>query len=115
MANEQNNSPITQTEVDSFAQKLEQWGTGLPAKEQALLHLMVARATAVGASDLEAHEDGTTPFRPIHTSVNGLFSPLLVGHGGGLAASGWVQAGDPWVQGSGRSLQQFINPNPAAH
>ena len=43
MANQQNNTPITQSEVDSFAQKLEQWGSGLPAKEQALLHLMLAR------------------------------------------------------------------------
>lgn len=108
MTSKQNNTPITQAEVDSFAQKLEQWGSGLPPKEQALLQLMLARVNAVGSDDLQAHDDGSLPHVPIRTGISGLFSPLL-SHSGVLA-SGWVEAGDPWVQGSGGNIGRFINP-----
>ena len=107
MAQSTNPEPITESDVKNFSTKLQQWGENLPGKERALLHLLLARCEAAG-SDLEAHDAGSTNRKMIDSMmISKMLSPIQLG---GAAASGWVEAGDPWVQGGSGIIDKFINP-----
>ena len=98
MTTPENVEPITQTEIDSFSSKLEEWGGGLPPNERALLQLLLSRAAGTEAADLDV-QGYTLP--SLRTASFNVFSPLLSTGRLGLT-KGWVEAGDPWAQWSAR-------------
>jgi hypothetical protein len=89
---------ITKAEIQSIAKKLEGFSGSLPAKEKALLSLLLARA--------DLHRLDTIDFVPklgVSQYVTAALGSLLTGHG--VGAAGWVQGGDPWVQSGGGWVQ----------
>lgn len=105
MTTGQDEQPITQQDLDALTDKLAAFGKGLPAKEQALLNLLIARAAGAEPGDVQGFTLGTATLgSPLRTS----FRPLL---NGGVLASGWVKDGDPWVKSGSLDPGRFvINP-----
>ena len=92
---------ITEEDLTTFAEKLEAWGKGLPAKERALLELMLARAEGVAPEDADV-QGYSLP--SIAQATSGLLGPLvsegLLTAGGEPTARGdvWAQMGELWIQ-----------------
>jgi len=102
---------IGNDELQAFVRKLDAWATALPLGEKALLQLVLERAAGREIrsgedADLEFPASGgfgevVTPFlREIVSSGALSVRPPDVGSERMRTVRGWVEAGDPWVQGA---------------
>jgi hypothetical protein len=96
VAKEEERVPVSDEEVSSFAQKLEDWGKDLPPEEQALLQVLVGRAEGTSEEDVQGFALGM----PIGVATTNLFSGLRTT--GRLTRGAWVEMGEPWIQWSNR-------------
>lgn len=72
MADEGQGKPVTESHVKNLANKLHSWSKDLPPEEQALLHVMLARAQGVAPEDLEKH-----PGASVSSLTSAALQPLL--------------------------------------
>jgi hypothetical protein len=93
---EEERTPVSDAEVDSFAKKLEDWGASLPPEERALLHVLVGRAEGTSEGDVQGFALGL----PIGLAATNVISGLR--SSGRLTRAAWVEAGEPWVQWTNR-------------
>ncbi len=65
MAQEPNETRLSEADLDAFASKLDQWADSLPLEEQGLLQFLLARAEAGrGRGPGSADDDVTTDSSP---------------------------------------------------
>ena len=97
MAQNESSEQIGEEDLQQFSEKIEAWGRGLPPKDRALLQLLLARAQGADVSGYMA--PGGLGLPSIGQASTAALQPLIRG---GLQARvrGWVEAGDPWVQGA---------------
>ncbi len=85
----ENERSISQSDLDSFTQKLNTWAQSLPENEQTLLRVVLAQAQGAEASETEAFALGTS----FGMSVSSMLSPAVAG---GLTAAGLPSAAGDW-------------------
>ena len=83
---------ISSSEIRSLSTKLETWSKRLPAKERAILQVILDKANGREIGDTE----GFSLQPSVSESTRNIFRSLL--KGGSLHASAWVQLGEPWIQ-----------------
>ena len=86
---------VTKSDIATIAKKLQEFSEQLEPKEQALLRLLLARADEDVAIDAYEFVPETSVSRTVSRGLQGLLG------GRGVRVSGWVEAGDPWVQSGG--------------
>jgi hypothetical protein len=97
----ENVEPVTQSDMEAFARKLEQWGASLSEKEQALLAILLSQAQAVQPEDVQgftAQLYGGTSLRTSAvlspTSTSKVLQPYVAR---GLGAAKLRSANDAWA------------------
>jgi len=93
---------LSEEDIWPLADKLAGWSATLPVKEQALLHLLLARAQG-STEGLSSAEGMTLP--GVKATTISVLRPILqqLGHG---RVDGWVEAGDPWVKGASLGIER---------
>lgn len=79
----ENERSISQSDLDSFTQKLNSWGQSLPENEQTLLRVVLAQAAGAEASEVEGFVLGGS----FGLSASALLSPAV--------ANGFTAASNP--------------------
>jgi len=100
---------IGEEELRGFVRKLDDWGASLPLGEKALLQLVLERAAGRGIGSAQEADFNF----PAAQGFGGVVTPFLqeIVSSGALSVRapdvammrpvrGWVEAGDPWVQGA---------------
>ncbi len=93
--------PVTQADLDSFAQKLEWWGESLPPSERALLRVLLAQTSNTPTDEVQGYFMNSTGLPTAHL-IHAHLSPA-VSRGIGISAAdtgswlnlGWQQASMP--------------------
>jgi hypothetical protein len=79
--------PITQSDLDEFSRRLDEWGKSLPENEQTLLRVVLAQAKGEESGDVEGFAMGTD----FGLSASAILGPAVAG---GLTAG--AASGSPW-------------------
>jgi hypothetical protein len=85
----ENERSISQSDLDRFTEKLNNWGQSLPENEQTLLRVVLAQAQGAEASETEAFALGTS----FGLSVSSMLSPAVAN---GFTAAGLPSADGGW-------------------
>ncbi|MGV9836482.1 hypothetical protein ACWDUL_20165 [Nocardia niigatensis] len=105
---DRDSSTIGSEELDGFQVKLDAWASSLNLAEKALLQLILERAAG---REVRSAEDADFSF-PASQGFAAVVAPFLreIVASGALSVQppetssrvtrGWVEAGDPWVQGA---------------
>jgi hypothetical protein len=108
----ENERSISQSDLDSFTQKLNSWGQSLPENEQTLLRVVLAQAAGAEAAEAEAEAEGFALGTDFGLSVSSLLSPAIENNfkavGIPSAAGEW---GKEWIRDWSRtgSVDPFEN------
>jgi len=86
---------VTQAQLDSFADKLTEWGKTLSVSEQALLNVVLARAGAETA-EVEGFQFNVG----FGASAQSFLAPLVASNALSVAPQGdvWLDIGPAWVK-----------------
>lgn len=89
----ENERSISQSDLDSFTEKLNSWGQSLPGNEQTLLRVVLAQAAGAEASEAEAEGEGFALGSSFGLSVSSLLSPAVANN---VTAAGIPSADGGW-------------------
>jgi len=88
--------PLTQSDLESFAARLQEWGAALPAKEQAVLALLLAQTG--GAADVAGFSAYLSAGSYQHAAISQLSSVFTQGIGVGPLSRFDPEQNGSWVQ-----------------
>jgi len=90
----ENERAISQSDLDSFTEKLDAWANSLPENEQTLLRVVLAQAGSGGSAEVEGFSVGSD----FGLSASALLGPAVANSftaAGSPAAGGW---GTEWIR-----------------